>query len=120
MKKIAVCALIEKDNLVLGVARRGSFDQWGLPGGKVDQDEDPVSALVREVKEESNLHLDSDKLTEVFKASNGPYNVITYRYSGNISEFKQGDAGPVEWITWRDLLNGPFADYNRKLFNFIQ
>ena len=50
-----VCALIERDGLVL-IAQRPAHKhlalQWEFPGGKVEPDESPEAAIVREIKEE--------------------------------------------------------------------
>ncbi len=50
-----VCALIERDGLVL-VAQRPAHKhlplKWEFPGGKVEPGEMPESAVVREIKEE--------------------------------------------------------------------
>ncbi len=50
-----VCALIERDGLVL-LARRPPHkllaDKWEFPGGKVEPGEEPAAAIVREIGEE--------------------------------------------------------------------
>jgi 8-oxo-dGTP diphosphatase len=50
-----VCALIERDGLVL-VAQRPAHKhlalKWEFPGGKVEPDESPATALIREIHEE--------------------------------------------------------------------
>jgi len=56
-----------KDGRVLGVSRRTDHIDWGLPGGKVDEDETPIEALVREVKEETGLTIDETKCTIVYE-----------------------------------------------------
>jgi 8-oxo-dGTP diphosphatase len=50
-----VCALIERDGLVLLAQRPGHKHlggKWEFPGGKVEPGEAPAAALVREIKEE--------------------------------------------------------------------
>jgi ADP-ribose pyrophosphatase YjhB (NUDIX family) len=112
---VCVCA-IREDGKVLAVARRGTTDQWGLPGGKVDPGEDAVDALVREVWEESFIKLDKNKLVPVFNRKDAKFFVITYLYNGTIKDIpKQGDAGPAAWVTWEQLIGGPFGKYNAKL-----
>jgi 8-oxo-dGTP pyrophosphatase MutT (NUDIX family) len=118
-KPKAVCALITRDGKILGVTRRGTKQQWGLPGGKVDPGESLKEALVREVFEETGVSLSPDGLEIVFTDDDGPYEVSTFRYSGGVSEPEQGDAGVVGWVTWDELLEGPFADYNARLLNKV-
>lgn len=38
---------------------------WTLPGGRVEHGEDPIAAVVREVEEESGLHVKVDRLLGV-------------------------------------------------------
>jgi 8-oxo-dGTP pyrophosphatase MutT (NUDIX family) len=114
--RLAVCVCIIKDAKVLAVARRGTTDDFGLIGGKVEPGEDPIDALVREVIEEANIHLDKTKLIKVFERIDQQFNVITYLYNGVVEETPtQGDAGPAAWVTWEQLIGGPFGKYNAKL-----
>lgn len=112
---VCVCA-IREDGKVLAVARRGTTDQWGLPGGKVEPGESPFDALMREVWEESFIKLDKDKLVPVFGRIDDQFFVVTFLYNGTIKDTpKQGDAGPAAWVTWEQLIEGPFGKYNAKL-----
>ena len=49
-----VAAIIKKDNKIFATQRGyGEFkDGWEFPGGKIESDEDPRDAIVREIKEE--------------------------------------------------------------------
>ncbi len=48
--------IIKKDNKYLMIKEaKGDYNQWNFPGGKVDGDEEPKLAAVRELKEELNL-----------------------------------------------------------------
>lgn len=114
---LAVCVCALKDDKVLAVARRGTTDEWGLPGGKVEVHEDPKDAIVREVQEEAQISINKELLTPVFTRNDADgFFVITYLYQENITEVpEQGDAGPARWVTWDDLLKGPFGEYNARL-----
>jgi 8-oxo-dGTP pyrophosphatase MutT (NUDIX family) len=112
----AVCLCALKGDRVLAVARRGTKDEWGLPGGKVDPGENRIEALVREVREEANIRLNPNLLEPVFDRIDPPFFVTTFLYHGNVNEVpEQGDAGPVAWVTWEALLQGPFGQYNANL-----
>ena len=114
----AVCLLALKENQVLAVARRGTKDEWGLPGGKVDPGEEHDDALVREVREEAHITVDKSKLVPVFERFDPPFHVTTFLYQGDINDIpEQGDAGPAEWVRWEQLLSGPFGQYNARLKN---
>jgi 8-oxo-dGTP pyrophosphatase MutT (NUDIX family) len=111
----AACVLIERDDKVLAVARRGSTTEFGLPGGKIDPGEEALDAAVREAAEETGLHLDKGKLVKIFERSDGSYLTTTFKYYGEIDVPEQGDAGIVKWVSWDTLKNGPFKEYNTAL-----
>ncbi len=116
-RKKCVCLLaLNKDGKVLAVARRGTTDDWGLPGGKVELGEGTAEALVREVYEETCINIQFDKLEPVFERVDHSYFVVTYLYKGEIEdEPKQGDAGPVAWVTWDEVISSHFGEYNSRL-----
>ena len=105
-----VAAVIKKNNLFL-VANR-SFEAnspgiWEFPGGKVEEKETFVSALIREIEEELSLKIQvGDKITSIDLSSSDKDISVHYFYafivSGHInlnvhSEFK--------WVA-RDQLSG--------------
>lgn len=55
-----VCAIIEQDNLVLCALRSERMSlpgKWEFPGGKLEVNELPEEALIREIKEELNVEI---------------------------------------------------------------
>lgn len=53
--------ILEKDNQVFMIKRNntGYMDwYWAFPGGRLDPNEDPINAAVREVREEVGCHID--------------------------------------------------------------
>jgi ADP-ribose pyrophosphatase YjhB (NUDIX family) len=55
--------------------RRGDSGHWSLPGGAVEPGEEPAQAVVREVFEETGLHVRPERIVGVY---GGPTNRITY------------------------------------------
>ncbi len=67
---IVVVALIERDNKILIVRRHDPehpqwHRRWQFPGGKIELHETPIDALRREVKEETSLTINSERLLGV-------------------------------------------------------
>ncbi|MGA9749061.1 MAG: NUDIX domain-containing protein [Nocardioides sp.] len=67
-QRVAAYALIERDDEVLltRMSERTRIPgRWTLPGGGIDHGEDPRAALVREVQEETGLHVEPGDLADV-------------------------------------------------------
>jgi 8-oxo-dGTP diphosphatase len=74
MKKVeftigAFGIIFDKQKRVLLVHRR-DYDLWNLPGGALEDFESSVNAVRREVKEETGLNIEVDKLIGVYSKEN--------------------------------------------------
>mgnify|MGYP002783872745 CR=1 FL=1 len=73
---VAACVLKNFDEDVLLVQRPSGKSMeglWEFPGGKIEKNESPEQALVRELKEELGISVKSDNLV--------PLHFVSYRYS---------------------------------------
>lgn len=68
-----VCALVfdNEERLLLG--RRSDTGRWALVGGAVDAGEEVADAVVREVLEETAVHVRPDRITWVYTVSDLVY-----------------------------------------------
>ena len=116
---VVAAALIDRQGRVL-VQRRPAGKQhaglWEFPGGKVDPDEGPEAALVRELAEELGIAVDSNALTPIAFASEpleGRHLILLlYRCTYWIGEPMALDAAEIRWMAVADLstLDMPPAD----------
>lgn len=116
----AACVVVTKENLVLSVARRGTLASWGLPGGSVERGERARVTAARELAEETGLSTYPYSLRLIYRGMCGDSLVATYVADNVQGEPTRGDAGPVAWTTWEELLTGPFAEYNRQVMHVLQ
>ena len=111
----AATALIEKDGLFLSVSRKTDPNLLGFPGGLVDSGETIEEAMIRELYEETGLKALE---FEFFYKDYDGYDFettcfIVTKYEG---EAYSKEAGVVSWVEKDKLETGPFAWYNKKVF----
>lgn len=114
-KIFGVSILIIQDDKVLAVARRNNSNDYGLPGGKVDEGETPAQAIIRECREETGLTLTS--VQHVFTRFCG--SDLAQTFIGKWEGVPSSQPGEPEckWVDFDTLLSSPsFGEYNKKLF----
>jgi 8-oxo-dGTP pyrophosphatase MutT (NUDIX family) len=124
MKK-GVSIIIENElGEVLCVSRKPDHTQWGLPGGKVEENESLVEAVMRELQEETGYELPmwkwllNDTHNLVYAVYQYGYMNYTYYINPVYADkiiIKPEEGYLVEWRSWDDLINNsPFSDYNKQ------
>jgi 8-oxo-dGTP diphosphatase len=63
---VAAYAVIQDERGRVLLTRRSDGDEWVLPGGTVEAGEPPWDAVVREVREESGLEVEVERLVGVY------------------------------------------------------
>jgi 8-oxo-dGTP pyrophosphatase MutT (NUDIX family) len=116
MTKLSACSLLFRDKKILAVSRKENHNDFGLIGGKVEENETPEQAVLRETEEETGLQLAN--LKEVFSAPcNG--SICTTFMADYHGEIKTDEVHIVRWVGWEDLFAGTFGDYNKQLFEHL-
>ncbi|MFD6950520.1 MULTISPECIES: NUDIX hydrolase [unclassified Nocardiopsis] len=92
-------AVIREDGRMLVIKRRDNGN-WEPPGGVLELDETPQEGVVREVLEETGVHVEVDQLTGVYKNMARGIVALVFRCtpSGG-TEFPTSESVAVEWIT---------------------
>ena len=109
-KVAAVALVVDGDGLVM--VKRGvepQYGKWAFPSGYVDRGEVVEAAAIREVKEETGLHVGLDGLVGVYSLEGSP--VVLVVYSAHIigGEVAVGhDALAVQTFRLDDLPPMPF------------
>ena len=121
--RIGIGVMIKKGNKILlghrvskAVDTGGIYepDSWCLPGGKQDYEETIFECAIREVKEETNLDIES---LEVFSASDDiapnkhfiTIQIIAHKFKG---ELKVMEPTKIDDWQWFDLNNLPTNLYS--------
>ena len=113
--------------IYLAVSRRHKPEDIGLPGGKVEFDETPEQAIIREIKEEVGVDVKEEELVAVYDRLDSPTETekvarcfIVMQWEGSPRAMEEGVS--VSWATVEDLIDpkNTFAHYNRGLFTFLK
>lgn len=103
---VAISALIHENRILLIRRERGNFvGLWGLPGGKIENNEHLAHAAVREILEESgiesefrgHLALVSEHVIEDGKLS-GHFLLHVCELSPRTTEITRGSEGKLAWF----------------------
>ena len=101
---------IKKDDKIL-LAKRSTgdpnvFGKWEFPGGKVEQDENELDAIEREIKEEFELVIKAQHFI-VNNVCEYPTKTVDLRlYSCNYEsgDFKLHDHSEYKWVTKEEIM----------------
>ena len=116
--KTAQVVLINPEGFVLCVSRKDDHNNFGLPGGKMDPEDenDPTITAIRECKEETGL--DASDLDLVFAIHK--YGNMSYTYIANYTgEINHSEPHLVKWGTFKDLIEGSFGEYNNLVYSSL-
>jgi serine O-acetyltransferase len=83
------CGLIKRGTkyyLAQRAAEKTEGGLWEFPGGKIEADETPENAVVRELKEELNIDVEITHKYEPYIFSNENYNIKFYPFEVTISD----------------------------------
>ncbi|SRR5581483_1569138 len=88
LKAVLGCCYLHFEDKILLLHRQDTKpegNRWGIPGGKLDEGENLMDAVVREVLEETGIELDREKLHFIgklyitVKNFHFEYNMVDYR-----------------------------------------
>lgn len=107
MQKIIVAKafLINSDGLILTL-RRSSTDvirplTWDLPGGGVEDNEDPTDAVIRETEEEAGIKLENPQVFRVKTTTKEKYviRILYYGYVDKSDVTLSFEHDQYKWVT---------------------
>ena len=74
--------IVDKEGRIL-LEKRSDNGMWGIPGGAIEPGESVINAVIREVKEDTNLDIEIDGLLGIYsEPSDG--RIVTYSDNGDV------------------------------------
>lgn len=118
-----------KDIPILAVSRKYDLTQFGLPGGKLDQNETTHQAAKRETFEEVGYWPKTFQHILTEPDHNKKYNFNCTAFLSSFSKedlltikdsYINNENCIVKWTNWTEIFNGPFGLYNKNVFNKLE
>lgn len=115
----AACALVVKDNRVLGVTRPPSErGRWGLPGGDIEGRETAAEAAQRELYEETGAVTLLPNFIKLYEKDSlgprGPTHVTIFLVLAYIGKLRSSREGRTAWVPWKTITTDtPFREIMR-------
>ncbi len=103
---IIMCSKTGRILLPLRSAQVEQPHTWGTWGGAIDVGEDPKTAAVREMREESGVRIDPRSVTKLFVFQKGTFKYTTFLATVDV-EFKPRLDQETERAEWFSLTNLP-------------
>jgi len=117
-------AIIQKDNKFL-IGRRGPNEKspglWEFPGGKIERNENAYEAVIREIKEETNLTISNPIYLGNVKHKYSHFGVdISLFISKPRSIKKLLIKQQYKWINIQEIENYPLPKANHKMLDILK
>lgn len=124
--KAAIAVIMDEQKRVLITQRASHLSKggyWEFPGGKLEWNESPELALIREVKEEVGLEILSyhylgevHHLYDTYQVTLYGYVVHQYRGEARCCELQTG----IRWVGLDELPAYDFPEANRQLIDILR
>lgn len=118
----AVAVILDENLNVLCVSRKEDHTKYGLIGGKIEDDETPKQAMIREVMEETGLEVVDCKYFFKRQDDDGYtafcFLVPMYSWFGTP---KNDEGCSLKWMRFEDLIKcSAFPKYNIQTFEKLK
>ena len=125
MDKTVLCYLFKGDDVLLLFRNKKKNDinegKWIGIGGHIENGESPEQALVREVKEETNLRINTYQFRGILYFINGDYEEMIYLYSSSdfSGELKECDEGTLQYFNKNEMFDLPMWEADKIFLKYL-
>lgn len=125
-----VAGIIENTEGKILIAKRPESSRfgaglWEFPGGKVDVEEAPELALVRELHEELAIEVKIERLVDVishvYKEEDSGLHIILMVYAGRwvAGDVQNLEVADSKWVTFDEMKQFEFAVADQKIVSLL-
>jgi 8-oxo-dGTP diphosphatase len=127
MQKVIVAKtfVINANGLILTLRRSASDairpGTWDLPGGSVEDNEDPTDAAIRETEEESGLNVEDPQIFRVKTTSVNKYVIrLLYYVSADKQEITlSSEHDQYKWVTKEEFRATDIPSYYKDCLSYL-
>lgn len=122
--KIAACGILPVLGHFLSVSRKDDPNKIGFIGGKIDEGETPEEGLIREVLEETGLHVEIDTDYDPF-VTEDKHGYVVYSYIIKLKDeiheqICESETGIIRLANRLQMIKAsPYGEYNEQAFNWF-
>lgn len=113
MKEAVQVVILNKEGEVLAVSRKDDHNDFGLVGGKVDEGETPIQAIMRECLEETGIVIYENGLIPIFQMHKNGYMGYTYLAKVWDGKIQTDEPHVVKWTSFDTIIDGTFGYWNK-------
>ena len=120
-----VAAVIQNEEGKILIAQRNLKKSqgglWEFPGGKIEPNETKEEAIIREIKEEMDIDIESKKFIaqKVFNYPDKDINLIAIECKQIKGDIKLNEHEDIKWVNKNELRNFNFAPADKFIINAI-
>ena len=117
-----MCQISDDDNILILHKVNSSYTGVTFPGGHIEENESLTDAIIREVYEETGLHIKNPIMCGIYDWINEDgtrYFVFLYKATEFSGELCSSAEGEVKWIKKDSFLNEPLAHGMKAVFEII-
>ena len=122
--KVAACGILPVLGHFLSVSRKDDPNKIGFIGGKIDEGETPEEGLIREVLEETGLHVEIDTDYDPF-VTEDKHGYVVYSYIIKLKDeiheqICESETGIIRLANRLQMIKAsPYGEYNEQAFNWF-
>jgi 8-oxo-dGTP diphosphatase len=125
LPRVSVAGIAVEGRKIFIARRKPGGDlggKWEFPGGKTEQGETDVAALIREFQEEFGIHIQTGPFlgSASFEHHNRTYLLRAYLISFTEKEFSLAEHSEWRWAEFGEIERLDFAGSDRLLFPALQ
>lgn len=119
MESVVLIA-INNEGKVLSVSRKTDHNDFGLIAGKIEENETPEKAVIRELREETGIETNINSLKLLFQVFINQENFYIFLLKTDKTPKQMENEGVSKWSDWEEVLKGSHGIINKSFYTYCK